>query len=142
MFASNRFRTEIYHPSSSSSTVHHADVDWLVLETELDTDDGVTDSNDACRTTAGTWCHGCPQPSCGPCKYDPTCPASGAPYYAGFESTSVQCNAEPLCSAAGNNNYGIGGEQFCQGYCDGSGSCDYGGSCTYSAECDTDDDND
>lgn len=144
LFSSNKLTTLLSHASCTSCDIDYADVDWLVVETELDTDgDGVTDSNDACKTSAGTWCHGCPQPNCGSCSYNPTCPSMGAPYCASYNTTTAMCNSTYRCSAAlGNNNYGLGGEYNCKGYCDGTGSCDYASSCYYSTVCDPDDDND
>jgi len=113
---------------------------YYITDTDIDLD-GVGDSVDACPTTYGTWCNGCPQPNCGICKYA-YCPSSGAPYCANY-GTSTLCNSNFQCSAGtGDNKYGIGGEYSCNCYCDGSGSCDYAGNCIYSAECDPDDDND
>ena len=37
--------------------------------------DGVRNDVDACPDTYGTWCYGCPQPSCAECK-QPYCPSS------------------------------------------------------------------
>lgn len=115
---------------------------YAIYPSKIDFDnDGLPDYNDACPTTYGTYCHGCPQPSCGTCKYA-YCPSSGAPYCNNYGS-EIQCNPNFACSfGVGNNYYNIGGEYSCQGYCDGSGNCDYADSCSYSVDCDPDDDND
>ncbi|NIM47594.1 MAG: DUF333 domain-containing protein, partial [Candidatus Aenigmarchaeota archaeon] len=116
------------------------DDSYYVTNTDID-NDGVSDSIDVCPTTYGTWCNGCPEPSCGICQYS-YCPDSLEPYCE-FSSTSTLCDSNFQCSiGVGDNNYGIDGEYSCQGYCDGSGSCDYADNCAYSTDCDIDDDDD
>lgn len=143
-FQSNVLRTSYTHPSCTGCNNDYLDIDWIGIESEIDTDDdGTTDSHDACRTTYGTYCHGCPSPNCGACKFNPICPASGQPYCAANYGTTTTCNIYGACSAGiGDNKFNIGGEYYCYGYCDGYGNCDYANTCSYSASCDTDDDND
>jgi len=46
------------------------------------------------------------------------------------KGTSTLCNSGYACSlGTGDNNYNVGGNYRCQGYCDGFGSCDYAGNC-------------
>jgi len=139
-----QFRFDVNRASCTSCSAKHVDIDWLVVEGEMDTDgDGVTDSNDACISTYGTYCHGCPTPTCGPCKANPTCPSSGAPYCSTSLSSNTQCDSADRCSmASGDNNYNIGGIYYCKGYCDGSGTCDYANGCYWSSSCDPDPDGD
>ncbi len=47
-----------------------------------------------------------------------------------FASSDTQCNTDYACSGGtGDNQYDIGGNLNCQGYCDGQGNCDYAGNC-------------
>ena len=96
--------------------------------------DGITDDVDACPSTYGTGCNGCPVPSCGTCTYE-YCPSSGTPYCKNYGTTTL-CDATQRCSyGEGNNYYNTGGDYSCKGYCDGNGNCDYADSCSYSADC-------
>jgi hypothetical protein len=91
-----------------------------------DSDNDVTpDSQDSCPTTYGTYCHGCPQPSCGTCTYA-YCPASGAPY----------CANSPISISCGNlecDNL----DSSCTDYHDKTFYCNGQGSCQTSSVCDS-----
>lgn len=76
-----------------------------------DTDgDGVIDSEDACPTTPGTYCNGCPEPICSGCQ-SAICPATGVPTCADDDSLCTAPNAVgtctgALCSYTCNSGYG------------------------------------
>ncbi|HJX05891.1 MAG TPA: hypothetical protein VJ461_04210 [Candidatus Nanoarchaeia archaeon] len=50
--------------------------------------------------------------------------------------TASPCDSTPRASPGpGDNNYGIGGAQLCQGFCDGNNNCDWAGNCGAADEC-------
>ncbi len=145
VYKNNQFRLKYHHDSGwGDSDYIRIDSTYVVVEyaSETDTDgDGVLDINDACPSTYGTFCNGCPSINCGVCQ-GIYCPISGEPYCVNLD-TSYYCDFNYACSyGAGDDYYGIGGEYACLGRCDGYGHCDYASDCSYNSYCDQDDDND
>ena len=67
---------------NNDKKVDQADIDNDGVGDVCDSDDdndGVLDVNDVCQFVGGTYCHGCPIPSCQQ-GYTSICPTSGAPY--------------------------------------------------------------
>ena len=71
------------------------------------------------------------QYSCETCKYISASSCTGnTKGSCSNYGISSQCDSTYACSSgSGDNNYGIGGDYKCQGYCDGAGSCDYAENC-------------
>lgn len=68
-----------------------------VKTTEPDSDgDGFPDISDACPTTYGKYCNGCPQPGCVGCQVS-SCPKTGQPYCVDDNSKCIAQNANGTC---------------------------------------------
>ncbi len=144
-YINKRFAVKYHHDSGwGDADFVKFDSIYLNLQTSQNSDtdgDGIIDQNDQCPTQYGTYCNGCPVPTCGVCK-QAYCPSVGQPYCTNL-GTNYYCDYTFRCSNGnGDNRYGIGGEFSCRSVCDGAGGCDYATDCFYSSECDMDDDND
>ena len=112
------------HARRFGSIDYYSQIFQITVGNPVDSDgDSISDTQDKCPSTYGTYCNGCPEPDCAICKYA-YCPANSAPYCKNSPA-SIQCGNDYYdYSCHWGNDLGDDTAKRLNDYnCNGLGSC-------------------